>query len=105
MNFEINGRFSLTFKENEALEVVAKEEKIQLKIKKISGVKKLLDIIRLLTEKEEEKQENNLKEEKEIEKALKFLKNQGYPVSIKLKGITIIKDLESSSVAKLTNFM
>lgn len=108
MNFEIKGNAQLKLDGKKAIEINAKkEEKIVINIRKIGGIKKLFKIIKALTEDETENKDSGkeFSEKKEITEILNFLKDQGYSVSIKLKGITIIKDLQSSSLAKLMNFI
>lgn len=108
MNLHIEGSVGLSLNEKKVIEINAKENKIVLNIRKIGGIKKLLDIIKAFSDEEKEKEETDTTDtngKEKINEMLKFLKKQGYAVSIKLKGITIIKDLESSSIAKLMNLI
>lgn len=112
MNFEIKGDFGLKLENKRVLEINAKKEKIILNIRKIGGIKKIFSLISVFSN--EDKEEKTINENEEVEgitgkekinEILSYLKSQGYSVSIKIKGITIIKDLESSSIAKLINFI
>ncbi len=107
MNFEIKGKVNLELGKKEVFEIDAREDKIILNLKKIGKLKEIFKILKVFTNetKENQEQKKDLDKKETIKDVLEFLKEQGYTVSIKLKGITIIKDLESSSLSKLMNFI
>ncbi|OKY78713.1 MAG: hypothetical protein BTN85_1212 [Candidatus Methanohalarchaeum thermophilum] len=112
MKLELNGNLGLKLDKKTVIDVTVKEKKVILNIRKIKGLKKILGIIKIIGKDKEEKSEPSEEEASEssedttgIDKVLDMVTNKGYKISIKVKGITIIRDLESSSLQKLSKLL
>jgi len=99
LDIEFNGEIGLDLNNKRSAEITVKNEKIIFNITKISSIKPIIKLVKKLSESSKDTSNSNGKD------ILEMVDELGYSVKIKLKGITIIKNLKSSRITKLKEYI